>query len=41
MSKRALGYIASHPFWGDSYIPQRIQNNLVKTYFSKLNTSHN
>lgn len=32
MSKRALGYIASHPFWGDSYIPQRIQNNLVKTY---------
>ena len=32
MSKTALGYIASHPFWNDSYLPQRVQNNLVNTY---------
>ena len=32
MNKNALGYIASHPFWNDSYLPQRIQNNLVRNY---------
>ena len=32
MNKRVLGYIASHPFWNKSYLPQRIQNNLVQMY---------
>ena len=32
MTNQAIGYIASHPFWGNSYLPQRIQNNLVRTY---------
>ncbi len=32
MSKTALGYIASHPFWNNTYLPQRIQNNLVNSY---------
>lgn len=32
MNKTALGYIASHPFWNNAYIPQRIQNNLVQMY---------
>ncbi len=32
MSKTALGYIASHPFWNNSYLPQRVQNNLVNSY---------
>ncbi len=35
MNKRALGYIASHPFWDNSYLPQRMQNNLVKMYCEK------
>ena len=39
MAKRALGYIASHPFWDKTYIPQRIQNNLVYTYSEKNNYS--
>lgn len=32
MSKIALGYIASHPFWNNTYLPQRVQNNLVNSY---------
>ena len=39
MNKRALGYIASHPFWDKTYIPQRIQNNLVQTYCERINYS--
>ena len=35
MNKRALGYIASHPFWHNAYLPQRIQNNLVQMYCKK------
>ena len=32
MSKIALGYISSHPFWNNTYLPQRVQNNLVNSY---------
>ena len=35
MNKRALGYIASHPFWNNAYLPQRIQNSLVQMYCKK------
>ena len=39
MTKKAIGYIASHPFWGNAYIPQRIQNNLVRLYSENNNLS--
>ena len=39
MTKKAIGYIASHPFWGNAYIPQRIQNNLVRLYSKNNNLS--
>ena len=32
MSRTALGYISSHPFWNNTYLPQRVQNNLVNSY---------
>ena len=39
MNKKALGYVASHPFWNNSYLPQRIQNNLVQMYCKKKDYS--
>jgi len=39
MNKKALGYIASHPFWDNSYLPQRMQNNLVRMYCEKKSYS--
>ncbi|MAV63602.1 MAG: hypothetical protein CMG00_00250 [Candidatus Marinimicrobia bacterium] len=39
MNKTALGYIASHPFWNNSYLPQRMQNNLVQMYCKKKDYS--
>ena len=39
MNKKSLGYIASHPFWEDSYLPQRIQNNLIRMYCENINYS--
>ena len=39
MNKKALGYIASHPFWNNAYLPQRIQNNLVQIYCKKKDFS--
>lgn len=35
MNKIAIGYIASHPFWDGAYLPQRVQNHLVRMYCEK------
>ena len=32
MNNTVVGYIASHPFWDGAYLPQRVQNTLVRSY---------
>ena len=32
MNNHVIGYIASHPFWDGAYLPQRVQNTLVRSY---------
>ena len=37
MNSKGFGYFSSLPFWYSSYLPQRIQNLIIRDYASSLN----